>query len=406
METKEGKSLGTIIMPTSENHYAVRLNIDNQIRQRVKTSALRPADGTLKKIQLQLPLRTIAPNLDKFTMFFEGFALMGPRCHKRLFPPGIFNDAEVECDVSLLPGLFGATSACFKSCIYALDVLMKERYKQRVVLRLCGNWLGYRGIMSLESSVRSLTNLRELYLSKNGLGPDGAKVLTSILCDLDHLEVLDLRRNALGPEGVRRVFSCLASNSNPLLRVLDVSSNFMQDQGVEYVSDAFSSGGFSELKVLRMSGNQIGHEGAKQMFKALTISLSRSDDNELFEDVKQEVQQHEMQLKTFDFSYNKIGPKAAPYLSEFLKSSIYSLCNLHLRSCSLLSEGLIEITDSLCDMKKLKVLDISKNKMSPDAGDCLMRVSNAVATLQEFSIANNRIRASVSLAFKRRYNRV
>ena len=38
MQTKEGKSLGTVIMPTSEKHYAVRLDIDNQIRQRVKTS--------------------------------------------------------------------------------------------------------------------------------------------------------------------------------------------------------------------------------------------------------------------------------------------------------------------------------------------------------------------------------
>lgn len=38
MQTKEGKSIGTVIMPTSEKHYAVRLDIDNQIRQRVKTS--------------------------------------------------------------------------------------------------------------------------------------------------------------------------------------------------------------------------------------------------------------------------------------------------------------------------------------------------------------------------------
>ena len=361
---------------------------------------------------------------------------MGPKCHKRMFPSGIFNDTEVECDMSLLPGLFGATSTNFKSCIYTLGVLMKQQCTQRVVLRLSGNWLGYQGISSLEPSVRSLTNLRELHLSKNGLGPDGAKVLVSIMRDLPHIEVLDLRRNALGPEGTRRVFSCLRSNSLSTLRALDVSSNFMQDQGVEYVvfsnvgenlivslkyshcithefenilikrttptlehryvADAFrdvDDSGLSKLRVLRMSGNQISQKGSREMFEALS-AWSRLKEEE-----------DERHLEIFDFSYNTIGSKSTSSLGDFLTTrGGITLKSLNLRSCGLSSEGIMSMSHSVCKMKRLECLDISKNNVNTDAEEQLLTISKLVTTLKLFRVENNRLSARVRLKLNRRYS--
>lgn len=319
---------------------------------------------------------------------------MGPKCHKRMFPSGIFNDSEVECDMSLLPGLFGATSKHFESCIYTLGVLMRERCTQRVVLRLCGNWLGYKGISSLEPCIRSLTNLRELHISKNGIGPDGAKVLVSIMRDLPCVEVLDLRRNALGPEGTRRIFSCLRSNSLSTLKVLDVSSNFIQDQGIGYVADAFrdaEDAGLSKLRVLRMSGNQITQKGSKDMFEALCVwSLSRDE--------------VERQLEIFDYSYNTIGSQSVSYLGDFLTTrGGITLKSLNLRNCGLSSDGLMKLAPSVCQMKKLECLDVSKNNMNTDAEEQVLRISKEVSTLRRFCIANNQLSARVRLELKKRY---
>ena len=78
--------------------------------------------------------------------------------------------------------------------------------------------------------------------------------------------------------------------------------------------------------------------------------------------------------------------------------------SLNLRSCGLSSEGIMSMSHSVCKMKRLECLDISKNNVNTDAEEQLLTISKLVTTLKQFRVENNRLSARVRLKLNRRYS--
>ena len=64
----------------------------------------------------------------------------------------------------------------------------------------------------------------------------------------------------------------------------------------------------------------------------------------------------------------------------------------------------MSMSHSVCKMKKIECLDISKNNINADAEENLLKISKSVTTLKHFRVENNRLSARVRLKLNRRYS--
>lgn len=397
---------GTIVMPTSSHHYAVRLDIDDAVRRKVQTSKIQPADGTIKKTTITMTIRDIfGVSSRTCEQFCEGFVWMGPRCHWNLFPPGIGSDADVSCDLSGFPGIFcGREGRRVESCLYALSVLLDIRASQRVRLDLAGNWIGSRGFCALSPSLHNLTRLRELNVERNGISVDGAKALVAALRHFPHLRVLNVRRNALGPEGVRRIMGAFdpdggAAHLNRTLRVLDISVNFAGDVGIRHVTRALHA--MRGLKTLRMSGNQMRANAACDVFRALASSALLRTLHEL------DVSDNPIEMDGAEMLANEIARLSSGDGDENETSSSSISIEMHtlrMRCCDMTGEGGTALSRALVKMPMLSVLDVSKNRIDREGAERIFDATSNLSRLTRVHIGSNPIGVKMQREFCMRFN--
>lgn len=414
--TGGGSVRGTVVMQTSPTHYAVRLDVDGKVRSKMAAHSLRAGERVEKKVHLSIPLRKMGRTREEMDSFFLGFVMLGPKCHRRLFPSGIQNEADAEIDISRCPGLFCGSNDCAESCIYTLGVLLDMYAMQRTSLDLSSNWIGPSGIKSLSPSLNRMSRLRELRLGRNGISVDGAKYLANILknkSSLPHLHHLDLHRNALGPEGIRRIVNALvagyderrpsrvasATNRNMKLRLLDLSSNFAGDLGARYLSDALVS--FFHLEILRFKGNEISSTGAKYIVSALSSALSMTDPP-LFAS----------RLRELDVSYNNIGYSGIDDLASSLSRAAAAAANedvippltvLNLRRVGMGTKGAERLAQVLPSLSSLVRLDVSGNDIKREGGEKIYSAVTGLADLVEMPIGSNSIGVRLTRSLDARF---
>jgi len=203
------------------------------------------------------------------------------------------------------------------------------------------NLISDTGINSLARLLSMIPNLESINLQGNQIEIDGAKVLAEHIKDKTSVEYINLNLNNIQTDGVLQIVLVLFNNK--------------------------------ALRELHLADNKIDHDGISGI-----MSVLGWHNNTL------EV------LNVDNANYSSIGQEIAIHIAKMLQTN-RGLEKLSLRKHALNSEGLYTITEHLLDNNKLRVLDLSCNKLTYKGCEHLgkfMLSDNCV--LESLNLANNR----------------
>ena len=224
---------------------------------------------------------------------------------------------------------------------------------------------------ALASVILHNTGLQELHFSDNDLG--GALEVAKALQHTTSLRIVDLDNNAIPKESSSDLGLALKLNKH--LEKLLLSSNNLQSSAINILQSLST---ISTLKSLNLNDNQITEEAGEALASVILhntgleeLHLSGNNIGEgLFNVMK--ALQHIMSLTILSLGNNNISKEVSGELALVIESN-KQLQKLWLNNCNMQSSA-IPILQSLSTISTLKLLNISNNQITGEAGEALASV--------------------------------
>jgi Ran GTPase-activating protein (RanGAP) involved in mRNA processing and transport len=213
-----------------------------------------------------------------------------------------------------------------------------------------------------------VTRIGHIDLSYNHITDHGAISLGKLLALCKPIS-LNLQGNSIEIDGAKAIAEAIKENTT--LEYININNNNIQTDGVlQIVHVLFVN---KNLKALHLADNKINHDGISGIMSVLGW--------------------HNNTLEVLELDnahYDSIGQEIAIHVAKMLQSN-QGLEKLALRKHAINSEGLYIMTEHLLDNNKLRVLDLSCNKINFKGCESLgkfMLGENCV--LESLNISNNR----------------
>ena len=269
-------------------------------------------------------------------------------------------DLEVEPNKSLIRYLEepGAEEFC-------LDLIFRGNYKLNFNNRFRDN-----DMIILSSILEEHSELvRNIDLSFNLITENGIKPFAKLLNKVPNIESLNLQGNQLDVDGAKALAEAIKENKS--LQYLNLSDNNIQTDGVlQIILILFAN---KNLKELNLADNKIDHDGMSGIASVLNW--------------------HNNTLEVLNLdkaSYKSIGQEIAVHFAKMLQNN-RGLQKLSLKKHELDCDALYVITEHLLENNRLRVLDMSANKIAVKGCEALGKyLISEDCALESLILANNR----------------
>lgn len=249
--------------------------------------------------------------------------------------------------------------------------------KQKFNLIFRGNHkLNFSSRLS-DTDIILLTNVLEPYvnyiahidLSYNHITDHGAASLAKLLSQIPKLESLNLQGNSIEIDGAKDLAASIKDNT--ALEYINLNNNEIQTDGVlQLIHILFIN---KNLKELHIADNKINHDGISGIMSVLGW--------------------HNNTLEVLNLDnahYDSIGQEIAIHIAKMLQSN-QGLEKLSLRKHDINSEGLYIMTEHLLDNNRLRILDLSCNKLNFKGCEALGKfLLGENCVLESLNLSNNR----------------
>ena len=235
-------------------------------------------------------------------------------------------------------------------------------------LVLCHNNIQSADAIKIFQGMKNLSSLTHINVTHNNISINAAHDLAVVLSHNIKLKKLILNHNKLSTDGAIIIFQGMKNLSN--LVHISVGNNCIFNPAANHIASAICNN--SKLQILDISFNVcidpslilLGIVNSLSMMTSALIHLDIGGTN--FEDYE------------------------AFHLAKLL--SCYSKLEVvYLHSNSLHSPGMSEIFQGMKNMLNLKSLDISKNLITHESGDCIGNVLSHNHNLQELNFSHNNL---------------
>ena len=271
------------------------------------------------------------------------------------------------------------------------------------------------GIPTLVQTFKTMGSLKELTLKKIGLSAEDVKALASVLPEIPALERLNLCSNGLGDDSATILSTVLGKCPN--LSVLDLGGNLITDTGALALSEMLMSLG--DRLISLSIGSLLGKEahGFMKNLSSLehlsTLDLSGNKNGSAFAHALA-ASLPSLSVSCLNLGGTGIGPRGAKALIPALaRDTNMDLRELDLGGCRLgffgtksiaafglplgleelnLSkndigdDGAWQLTNSLSNLNRLKVLDLSSNAGFGD--DAVAEIGRLLPSMQNLNSLN------------------
>jgi Ran GTPase-activating protein (RanGAP) involved in mRNA processing and transport len=234
------------------------------------------------------------------------------------------------------------------------------------------NKVGGKGCVHLKKLLLKTKTLMYLNMSATQIGLVGLKTLCEGLrsnCSLLHL---DISNNYLGPNLSKFLSGTLSASC---LEELNLANNKLTDVGMANLAPLFGKLNTNSIRKLNLTNNSISSAGLAKLFEALYDNKTIQDlilDHNNFVGSGVFYYLNTLLLETQSLrvlSFEKCDIEK--YIAEEIKAGLTrnaTLTHLILRNNSLYDEGCEHLCDALHDNTRLKLLDISDNKLREKSG--------------------------------------
>lgn len=246
----------------------------------------------------------------------------------------------------------------------------------------------------LLNTISKCKRLVALNLSNNDLCIEGDLDISNTLRNLSELRVLELSKNSISQsKDVEAI--CNAFGELPYLTIIDLSSNGIKSCDTKFVSEMLPK--LSNLTVFRYSGNNSGIEGGIELAKGLAplknlveIDLSKNSLMESGALAVIDALQNSPKLQRLFLPSNFIRASGAKKISISL-GKLVSLEELDLGSNNIKDEGLLGILKHLQSLKNLRSLDLSVNSLEDEGIIALSKLLPEFLKLNLLGLSRNQI---------------
>ena len=250
------------------------------------------------------------------------------------------------------------------------------------ILMVSNNPLGH-GISELANHLHSIPYLEELHLSRTQTGEEEVTALAHSLKNVTHLSELLLSKNPLG-RGISELVKQL--HFVPHLKELHLDDTQMGEEEVTALAHSLQN--VTQLSKLELSNNPLGHgisELAKQLHFVPHLKELHLDDTQMGEEEVTALAhslQNVTQLSKLELSNNPLGHG----ISELAKHlhSVPHLKQLYLNDTQMCEEEVTALVHVLVYVRKLMVLSLDDNPLDRGVTElikCLRRSLSEVRVL-------------------------
>jgi Ran GTPase-activating protein (RanGAP) involved in mRNA processing and transport len=212
------------------------------------------------------------------------------------------------------------------------------------------------------------SSLLHLDLSYNLITDNGAVSIGKLIAQTKLLS-LNLQGNAIEIDGAKAIADSIKENIS--LEYINLNYNNIQTDGILQIIHVLFVN--KNLRALHIADNKINHDGISGIMSVLGWHNSTLE-----------------VLELDNAHYDSIGQEIAIHVAKMLQSN-QGLEKLALRKHAINSEGLYIMTEHLLDNNKLKILDLSCNKINHKGCESIGKFllgDNCV--LESLNLANNR----------------
>ena len=266
------------------------------------------------------------------------------------------------------------------------------------LLNLNDNQIPEEAGEALASVILHNTGLEELHLSGNNLG-EGLLYVAKALQHISSLRSLDLGNNNISKEVSDEI--ALAITANKYLEEMRLYNINLKSSAIVILQ---SLSIISTLKLLNLNDNQITEEAGEPLASVILCNPGIEElhlrNNNIAGGliIVAKALQHVTLLKSIDVSNNNIPKEVSNELTLVIES------NKHLEKILLhnnnLKSSAITILQSLNTISILKLLDLSNNQITKEAGEALASVILHNTGLEELYLSDNNLGEGLSNIMK------
>ncbi|XP_040270347.1 NACHT, LRR and PYD domains-containing protein 12-like isoform X3 [Bufo bufo] len=261
-------------------------------------------------------------------------------------------------------------------------------------LNLCRCSLDTEG---LERLAPGLHNLQTLSLADNELPDTSCIQLASVIRNNPSLKTLDLSGNRLSGPHFSDLMEALSS---PACRIEELHLGYNDLPDTSCIQLASGIRNNQSLKILVLSGNSLSGPHFSDLMEALSSPACRIEELRLgYNDLPDTscIQlasgiRNNRSLKILDLSYNRLSGPHFSDLMEALSSPACRIEELHLRDNDLPDTSCIQLASVIRNNLSLKILVLSKNRLSgPHFSDLMEALSSPACRIETLRLANNNL---------------
>ena len=279
--------------------------------------------------------------------------------------------------------------------IYTIGVLLSNCTKLKVLDFSLSHMRAEDVIRIFKRSMKNISTLKtfDIYFTSDYNVDQAANSIAEVFANNTQLEKINISTSDIRPVGGIKIFSGMKNLQN--LIQLDVSLNDIADKDAYEDSESLVEKFVPIVsQISHLTTKPVTHTAVQYLASVIDHNpkLQQLDIGDLEIDSEQTIvifkgMKNLTKLTILNISYSCITNNAAKFLATILSHNV-SLQMLYLRSCSLQTEGAIEIFKAIRNHSCLIYLDISENH---DIGDEAMDGLRAVcAAIQSLNIIYHR----------------
>ena len=277
-------------------------------------------------------------------------------------------------------------------------------------LDLRNSFLQAEGIIKIFKSMKSITNLRKLYICDNIISDEAAGDIAAILSQNPKLEELDVSCTNLQTTGAVKIFEGMRETST--LTQINIAHNMITDKATEHVMNILSNNNklkeinlnynnvvisdltkcsFTNLQELNVSCTSLETAVSIEGLNVSTLKKCKISNNCItansINGIAALLSQND-DLQELDLSYNSLQEVGTKGILDFINISNLTKLNISYNDITSTSS----LTDILTHATKLLQLDLSYNKLSSDNIKYFVyKLKNVLVNLVNLNLSGNEI---------------